>query len=211
MSQLENNQKTKLVIFDFDGVLVNTAQLSYELNLISNPDLTYDQLKSMSNGNFHAIAERSETAFTHYPEFHQKYKARIRDFDTPIEVQNAIKTFSRNYVMAIISSGSEDSIQHFLEKEDLLKCFDEIWGFETDKSKIVKISNLLEKYTISIEDTVFITDTLGDILEGNEVGIRSVGVTWGLHERELLARGNPVVIIDDPSLLEKTVETLLRG
>ncbi|MFZ3015756.1 MAG: HAD hydrolase-like protein, partial [Minisyncoccia bacterium] len=60
------------------------------------------------------------------------------------------------------------------------------------------------------KDVVFITDSLGDILEGNECGVKSIGVTWGLHGRETLKKGNPVAIIDDPRDLEGVINNVLK-
>ena len=44
---------------------------------------------------------------------------------------------------------------------------------------------------------LFITDTLGDIIESNKVGIKSVGVTWGYHTKENLSKGNPFFIAEN--------------
>jgi phosphoglycolate phosphatase-like HAD superfamily hydrolase len=58
---------------------------------------------------------------------------------------------------------------------------------------------------------VFVTDTLGDVMEAHQAGVKSIGVLWGLHDRTTLERGKPEVIIDDPSQLEETVERVLNG
>lgn len=165
----------------------------------------------MSNGNFYDSfqGEKAFVTLNPNPSFREEYHAKVREFDTPIEIQDAIRHFSEKYTVCLVSSGSEDSIKHFLEKEGLLKHFTEILGHQTHKSKVIKINGLLEKYSVSQRDAVFITDTLGDIREGNEAGIRSVGVTWGLHDRETLQKGTPEIIIDDPRLLEETIERIL--
>lgn len=77
-------------------------------------------------------------------------------------------------------------------------------------SKIIKINSILKKYNIEPNDTVFITDTLGDIKEAKECGVKSIAVTWGLHDRETLEKGNPVAIIDDPRELLRVIEKVLK-
>jgi len=48
-----NPQNKKLVIFDFDGVLVNTLDFSFQEHKNKNPNLTWEKFKNFSNGNFH--------------------------------------------------------------------------------------------------------------------------------------------------------------
>ncbi len=95
-------------------------------------------------------------------------------------------------------------------KENIKKYFSDILGTDVHKSKIVKIKSLLEKYNIKPENAVFITDSLGDILEGNECGVKSIGVTWGIHHRETLEKGNPIIIIHSPMDLLTTVQNVLK-
>ena len=51
---------------------------------------------------------------------------------------------------------------------------------------------------------------MGDIIEAEKCGVRSIGVTWGLHGRETLEKGNPVTIIDDPRDLENAINNVLK-
>lgn len=200
-------------MFDFDGVIVDTLEYQYGLNQPLNPHLTYDLYKDMSNGNFWDSfqGDKAIVVLNPHPFYREEYHAKVRDFDTPVPIQEAIKKFSLEYHLAVVSSGSEDSIKHFLEKDDLLKYFSDILGYQTSKSKVVKIKGLLEKYTLSVQDAVFVTDTLGDVREGSEAGVRSVGVTWGLHDRERLEMGNPAIVIDNAEDLEQAVEDIFAA
>jgi phosphoglycolate phosphatase len=206
-------EKKKLVIFDFDGVIINTLEFQYGLNEPLNPHITYKMYKDMSNGNFFDSFQGENAIVTLNPNplFRELYHAKVREFDTPAAIQQAIKKFSKDCSVAVVSSGSEDSIRHFLEKEDLLQCFSDILGYQTHTSKVVKIKGLLEKHNLASHDAVFITDTLGDIREGTEVGIRTIGVTWGMHDRATLEKGNPAIVIDSTEDLERTVEAILNS
>jgi len=146
----------KLVIFDFDGVLVNTT--------ITIHDILRDTF------------------------------LKLKD----------------NYKLSIISSSWGDIISSFLKKENLTNYFDDILGFDVHTSKVVKIKSLLEKYNVLPKDAVFITDSLGDILESNECDVKSIGVTWGLHDKKTLEKGNPVDIIDDTRELESVINNVLK-
>lgn len=60
---------------------------------------------------------------------------------------------------------------------------------------------LFQKYRYSPADCLFVTDTLGDILEAQEVGVRTVAVDFGYHPRSLLEEGEPWKIISEFSTL----------
>ena len=44
----------KAILFDFDGVLVNTLPMCFEINREKNPNFTFEQYQDMSDGNFYA-------------------------------------------------------------------------------------------------------------------------------------------------------------
>lgn len=126
------------------------------------------------------------------------------------DIIESIKNISRNYVFAIVSSTPFLHIRGYLEKNKIASVFSDILGFESGADKVFKIKSLLRKYNVLPQNTVFVTDTLGDILEGGECGVNLIGVTWGLHSREMLQKGNPVMIIDDPKDLENAIENVLK-
>lgn len=72
----------------------------------------------------------------------------------------------------------------------ILQYFSEILGSDVARDKIRKIKMVLDNNDLNAEDCVFITDTLGDILEARQCGIESIAVTWGYHEAERLQKGN---------------------
>ena len=47
----------------------------------------------------------------------------------------------------------------------------------------------------------YVCDTVGDIREARDAGIRTVAVTWGWHSRERLAAAHPDRLIDVPEKL----------
>ncbi len=202
----------KLVLFDFDGVLVNTIDFWFSINQKYNPHLTREDYSQMSHGNFFESFEGEEpkVKFTPHPDYHEDYHQGIRNFNTPEKLKAAVKVLAEEFRLAIASSGTERSIAHLLENEGLLDFFPDILGYETHKNKTIKIKSLLEKYSVLPEHTVFITDTLGDILEGHGANVQSIGVVWGMHDRETLQKGNPAVIIDNPADLIPAIEKILK-
>lgn len=199
----------KLVIFDFDGVLVESLDLWFRVTQTVSPGLNREEYVAMSHGNY--IDAFVAKNFSYTEESLEEYKNNLLTIAMPLPVHVFIKNHHETYQFAIVSSGRELTIDAFLTKENVREYFTDILGYETHKNKTVKLLDLLSKYGSEAKDAVFVTDTLGDILEANEAGIKSIGVLWGLHDRETLAQGNPEFIIENPTELEKTIEKVLES
>jgi phosphoglycolate phosphatase-like HAD superfamily hydrolase len=66
---------------------------------------------------------------------------------------------------------------------------------------------MLEKdFDISSRNSIFITDTTGDIEEAREVGYKSIGITGGVHPKKILESSNPLFIVDSFVELESKLE-----
>jgi len=207
-----NQKNKKLVIFDFDGVLVNTLEFSYAIHKEKNPSLTWNKFQDFSNGNFIDAINNVESGGNYIipHDFKEKYQNNIEKINIHETLHKSITSLSKEYQIAIVSSTYTYLIENFLNKENLRKYFSDILGTDVDRSKIIKINSLLNKYDVLPKDAVFITDSLGDILEGNVCGVKSIGVTWGIHGKENLEKGNPVSIIDNPLELLDIIENVLN-
>ncbi len=200
----------KLIIFDFDGVLVNTEKLSYQIQTIKNKDFTWERFQEYSFGNFHESYDKAVKEGKHIPadDFYGSYKKGLGVMTIQDVLHDAILSLASNYRLAIISSTNSSFISDFLAKESLSPCFSDILGADIHISKVFKINAILKKYDLSSNEAVLVTDTLGDIKEANECKVRSIAVTWGLHDRAVLEKGNPVKIIDDPQNLIKAIQEI---
>jgi phosphoglycolate phosphatase-like HAD superfamily hydrolase len=81
-----------------------------------------------------------------------------------------------------------------------------IYGFQTHKSKVEKFKLIFENFRLKKEECVFVTDTLGDIIEGNHVGIKTLAVDNGYHERERLEKGKPFMIVSSLDEIERILK-----
>ncbi|MCC7436491.1 HAD family hydrolase [Candidatus Nomurabacteria bacterium] len=197
----------KLVIFDFDGVIVESLDLWFEVTKESNPELTKEEYISMSYGSYIEASEKKNITYNHNGL--ENYRNRLMEIESPRALISFIEKNNDKYTFAIVSSGNELTIKKFLNKEKIESYFIAVLGQETHKSKTAKIINLLGLQNFDNKDSVFITDTLGDVIEAHEASIKSIGVLWGLHDRETLERGRPEVIIENPEELEKVISDIL--
>ena len=119
-----------------------------------------------------------------------------------------LEKLSSTYHLAINSSSHSIRVRKLLAKFDLEKYFDVVLGGEEERSKTKKMIRLMDKYNCSVEETIFITDTAGDISEAQEISMDTIGVTWGFHNRKYFMEVRPTYICDSPSELQTLLSQL---
>ncbi|OGI57116.1 hypothetical protein A3B85_03230 [Candidatus Nomurabacteria bacterium RIFCSPHIGHO2_02_FULL_37_13] len=198
----------KLILFDFDGVLIDTFIISLKISREVNKKMSLNLFRSIFNGNIYDSL-KNNTKVKQHPEFFKLYEKQSRKLEIPKKLKDLICKLSKNYTLAIISATPSTLIATILKQANVFKYFSDILGGDIHTSKVVKNKMLLEKYKIEPKDAVFITDTTGDILEARECGIESIAVTWGFHEKETLQKEKPFKIVSTPEDLEKAIEEIL--
>jgi HAD superfamily hydrolase (TIGR01549 family) len=200
------SSKNKIIVFDFDGVIVNTFALCYEIRNAHYP-LSQDSYREKFEGNINDSIKKVKQPILN---FFEQYTPSLMKCG-PIEgMPDLIKKLSEKYNLIIVSSTISSSIKSFLESFNLDIYFKEILGNDIEHSKVKKLQMVLEKYQVSSKDVIFITDTLGDIKEGKVCNIESIAVTWGYHPAETLAKGNPYSIVSDPKELSEKIEEYFK-
>ncbi len=199
----------KTILFDFDGVILDSFASAYEVSSSIHPRLTETEYKEAFEGNIndshshtHKCGPDCKKEIDFFTEYTPKVKVQARPFN---EMPEIIKNLSEKYHLCIISSTVSPIIRELLSKFDLEKYFSDILGNDIHTSKVEKTNQILNKYQLSPDDCVFITDTLGDIKEAKKAGVKSIAVSWGFHTVETLNKGNPIVIVNSPKELEERV------
>ncbi len=201
----------KAILFDFDGVLVNTLPMCFEINREKNPNFTFEQYQDMSNGNFYVsyVEHSAKGLYVAHDDYHKQYAKHLIQYQVPEELKRLIIELKDKFLLAIITSGDTSAISTLLEKENIRSYFSELLGYDFHTDKTHKILHVLKQYSIEPHNTVFITDTLGDILEAEKAGVSAIAVTWGLHDRDRLKKGKPITIVDTVGELETKIKEVL--
>src|SRR3989344_6455533 len=200
---MHNNKK--LILFDFDGVLVDTLIMCHEISKEVNKDLPLSEFRDLFNGNIIDSVQNNPKAKQH-PQFFERYEEQMRELTIPDSIKDSISKLSKKYILTIVSATPTGLIKEILKQTNTLKYFSDALGRDIHTSKVVKNKMLLEKYNIAPENALFITDTAGDVYEARECKIPSIAVTWGYQEEESLQKANPAKIISNPDDLIKAIE-----
>ncbi len=192
----------KSIIFDFDGVIHDTLDIGYHMNKELYPELSLDEYKEIFTGNLYKHKRIT-------PEFEKRFFEMSYEYYKDLKIEKEIKDelirLKKKFRLFIITSNKESILKRYFSDNNLSELFEDVMGFETHRSKVEKFKLLMNKHNLLKDECAFITDTLGDVLEGNEIGIKTIAVDFGFHSREVLERGNPSSIISNFSDIESTI------
>lgn len=189
----------KILLFDFDGVIVNTFDICFEISGKFHSALSVDEYRRWFEGNIHDRPRRDDTKPSDGSRFFDMYNPRLLALAPVAGIQDVLKTLHKNHLLVIVSSTINGPIAEYLKKHDLLRYFDKVFGSDVHKSKVEKIKMVFNEYGAAPADCLFITDTLGDMREAEKTGVSALGVSWGYHPSETLMRGNPIAVAHTPA------------
>ncbi len=197
----------KAIIFDFDGVIHDTFMLAYKIHKKLNPTHTKDNFRSYFDGN---LFKKVNTNFDQkaHDAFRKLEFQAFKDLKLEKQIRNELTKLSKQFDLFIISSNSIRNLNMYLENNEFTHIFKEVLAAETHKSKIEKFKIVFKKYNLNSKSCIFVTDTLGDILEANKVSVKSIACTFGYHDEQRLKKGKPFRIISNFKEIRKIIESM---
>ncbi|MBT4540021.1 HAD-IA family hydrolase [Candidatus Woesearchaeota archaeon] len=210
--------KTKLVIFDYDGVLIDTFPLTCEIydqylqefNLDHN--LSHDDYRELFESdwrqNLAKLGIKSEEDIQKCVNIYQKIFSedinKIKLFPGIKEV--LLKLKQDNYKIAIVSNNLNAVMKPQLDRFGITNFFDDI----VDASHSLKpdpagIFKLLAQYNLKPGEAVLIGDMTADIEAAKNAKLKkAIAVSWGYHHPSQLK--NADIIINSPEKILEVVD-----
>ncbi|MDR2861812.1 MAG: HAD family hydrolase [Syntrophobacterales bacterium] len=206
---------TKLLLFDFDGVLIDSLP-RYEqivktcLEEIGHPIVqTRDDFLDLFEDNFYeGLMKRGIDL--------QLFRSKLQNVShEELEIHEAmlpvLEKLSENHMMVIISSNETETIRQTLDRFSIGHYFQDILGADKGYSKDEKIQIAMYLFAIAQDHIYYIGDTTGDVREARNAGVHPVAVTWGWHTRERILAARPDFTADTPEDLLQYLETVQHG
>ncbi len=199
----------KLFLFDFDGVIVDSLAV-YEktvkdnLQKINQPIVkSREEFLELFDDNFYESLKNKGIDLDMFMKAAEDILAqvKIKDMKPFPEIAPVIEELHKQHCLIVISSNDCASIKEALEFFNYDGYFKEILGSDFMFSKKEKILYAAKKYQADLQDIYYIGDTTGDIKEGKQAGVKTVGVTWGWHSKEKMAAAKPDYLFDRPQEL----------
>ena len=215
-------QHYELVIFDWDGTLmdsvariVSSMQAAARKTELLVPDV--EQIKNIIglslpkaiNVLFPSCdAQQAETVIAEYKHHY------IAEDKTPTPLfENAIELLSdlraNNKLLAVATGKARNGLERVWEISDTKhffhtsRCADEALS-KPDPEMLVSI---LSELSIPADKAIMIGDTSYDLEMARNAGVASIGVTYGVHNKDVLASYQPKAIVNTL----KELQTLLNG
>lgn len=202
----------KFLLFDFDGVFTDTFHEAYSITKLLRPSLTHEGFRDLFMGNIYEEmasqdkVETPEVVRHSEDEFFVKYFELTKNLGFISGMRDAVLALSETHHLSVISSASSVIIKEMFERENVAHYFTDILGSDTETNKTKKIQMVFDKYGASAENSLFITDTVGDIREARKLNVDSIAVTWGYHGAERLWTAKPAALVNTPTELLQIIQ-----
>jgi HAD superfamily hydrolase (TIGR01549 family) len=181
----------RVVLFDFDGTLVDTLPLSFIafksiFKKYDNRVVSTDELVAMfgpTEDDIIAINLNNKASITDaIAEYYQIYQEGHNEIPSTYEIEKLLQYLkAKNIKIGVITGKSRKAYQISVESLSLSHYFDiVITGDDVLKPKPDPegIYTALAFLAAAKEEAVFIGDSNGDIIAGKSAGVRTYGVQW---------------------------------
>ena len=196
------------IVFNFNGVLVNTKSLAVDLyNQIAEKkgykQIQPEQIETLSRLSIQNRCKVLGVPLYQMPIIGITIKSRYQDAFSKLDAVDGISKLllflkEQDYKIGFITSNSQRATRAFLQHNQI-DCFDfEYYSFNPF-TKFRDLDLFVNKYNIKKENLIYVGDELRDIKAGNRAGIKTIGVTWGYDSSSLLQQGNPAYIATKPN------------
>ena len=205
----------KVIVFDLDGVLLDSVSLMFSFSREKIPTITDDEIKNLHKGNIYE--EDSKLNLPKIEETEEEREKRWgaynkRKLAIPLYpgVKELVGELAKKYILAINTSAWDASTLPLLEKNGIKDSFSFIATSNINMNKVEKFKIIAEKFNKNPSELLFITDTLGDVIDAGALRIPTIVVTWGIHSREYFdeeAHKNIIAFVNTIKELENYIAT----
>ena len=209
-------RKISLIVYDFDGTLVDTLfdiadAVNLSLNELGLRTLSRATIrKYVGKGVERLMAQSIDgTGYTDLPRavelFRRHYSENLMNHTRFYPSGREILDHFRDKKQAICSNKPEDFVQRILESLKSLDYFDAILGGDSVESKKPDpegLLHLLDRFQCSPEMAVLVGDSPVDIETGKRAGVYTCIVNYGFGNPKEIASANPDCCIDHLSELK---------
>lgn len=188
------------VIFDFDGTLANSVDLIFELYNIHADEFGYlpikrtefSALRKMGYANamrLKKIKARKlpKIAMVLSKEMHGKMDV-VEPYVGIVDTLNRLK--DDGYSIGVLTSNQASLVQEFFNKHSFPE-FDFVVSEKTIFGKHKALKRIIKSYGLDKEKVIYVGDEPRDVAASHKVGVRAIGVVWGLAGEEGFEKNKP--------------------
>ena len=208
----------QLIIFDWDGTVMDSIQrivscMQKAARACQLPEPSVDAVRDIIGLSLsvamprlfpQASSELQQTLVRHYSDYYKHLD------DTPTPLFSGVDDMMRQLhaagkSLAVATGKSRSGLERVLAETGLGGLFCTRRGADDAKSKPdpLMLRQILDELALPVEQAVMIGDSVHDLAMAQAIGMDSIGVTWGVHDRNLLEQHQPVTIVDSVAELHR--------
>lgn len=204
----------KLVIFDFDGTLADTNEVSYQIyaqmcERHKVPLLTPEELHDLKKLPVKERLKTMSVPIYKVPKLVRQSWDLYFDYMDSVHyfegIESLLESLHQEGITAVIvSSNHKRNIEAFLSHQKV-NHFSEIYGKARVFGKERLIKKVLKKHQVAMQDALYVGDELRDIDACLKLNMPIASVTWGFDRESMLRKLNPDGIARTPDELKALI------
>ncbi len=195
----------RLIMLDYDGTIVDSLAVFCDacVRVFSRrgfPHLaTCEQATALLESNWFEALASAGIPQDVADELEEEFAASAWSDDAPSPfggMPGVIERLARQNVVVVVTSVRKPDVEGVLARHHV-EGVREVLGSDTEPSKVRKIEQARAHHGRELE-AWYVGDTVGDIAEARQAGVRSIAVTWGWGDRERLLAAQPDIVAETP-------------
>ena len=205
------------IIFDFDGTLANSVDLMFELYNSHSIEFGYlsisrEEFPELRRMGYPKIMRLKKIKARRLPkimmtlsqEMH-KSMDKVRPYDGIVSMLNELQ--KSGYSIGVLTSNQASLVQEFFAKHSFPE-FDFVVSEKTIFGKDKALKRIIKRFKIQKDQIVYVGDEPRDVTASHKVGVRAIGVTWGLAGVEGFEKIIPDKLVYTPEELLNTIKIM---
>lgn len=200
----------KLVLFDFDGTIADTFNIAIDTVNKFAPIYNYSvphrkDIEKLRSLTMHQIIKKMKLSIYKLPVVLQAWRSEqtknIEHAKAHKGIKQAIISLKqKHFIVGILSSSEEKTINKFLKKEDIKVDF--VYSGSSLFGKNSLIKKIMKQNNLKNTQIIYVGDEVRDIEAAKKAKIKSIAVTWGFNNSKALKKAKPDYLISNPKELK---------
>jgi len=201
----------RAMIFDFDGTLADTLELTRRIYNQMAPDYGLRQVESheletLRDYSLSDLLKHLDISKLRVPSLLSRGTSLLRERIAEIPIIPGIAAVlpdlrRRSDTFGILTSNATENVNLFLDTHGLRDQFTFVSSTSKLTGKAKHLKAIRKTFSLRAEEMLYVGDEIRDIKASHKAGIAVAAVTWGFNSREALHASEPTHLIDDPQHL----------
>jgi len=203
-------QQIELVIFDWDGTLIDSQAnivqcLQWMINDLSLPGRTDNQLSNIIGLGLYEALHNLFPDYDGqvYQQMVDRYRYHFLSSEPSLPFPGAEEVLTHlahnDYLLAVATGKGRGGLDKALDSTGFRQWFHATRCADETRSKPhpQMLEEILEELGVEPQRAVMIGDTEYDLRMAKSAGVHAIGVSYGVHDTERLRQCEPLAVVDE--------------